>query len=177
MAKKYNKHKEKLGKKAIIILVCTVLIIAGVFIFTNIPGDKEKIASSYDNLTSTSHSFKSISFSDLKEKIDAGDKLVVYYGKTDCDACQDRIDDIQTLADTLVLKTIYYLNDAKLNDTERKELSVSYGIRKNFTPQVLAYEGGNKLAGTYDIMFGKSYTEDKDTLEFFKNAVSIVLNA
>ena len=52
-----------------------------------------------------------------------------------------------------------------------------YGVKKNFTPQLLSFKDGAKVLGTYEDMFGKAYDEELDTATNFKISVGHVLNS
>lgn len=173
--KKYNNQKVKLNGRAIAILIIALVLVVSVFTFTNLPSKKDKVIDTYSNLTST-HVFEKISYSKFVKLSKTEENFFVFYGKKDCDACQDRVVDVNSLAEQLNVNVIYYLDANSLNDEQKSELYNTYGVKKNFTPQLVAFKDGAKALGTYEDMFGKKYDESLDTKENFKTSVSHVLN-
>lgn len=176
MAKKYNKQKVKLTRNAIIILAVALVVVVSVIVFTNLPTEKKKINDTYSSL-STTHVFDKISYSEFKKKMNNKEEFILFYGKKDCEACQARINDLNSTAQTLNVKVIYYLDANSLSDTQKSELYNTYGVKKNFTPQLLSFKEGAKVLGTYEDMFGKAYNEELDTATNFKISVAHVLNS
>lgn len=177
MGKKYKKQKEKLGRNAIIILVATVLVVVSVLVFTNLPTDKSRIDDTYSSITSSDHVFQSISYGSLVKKIESGEEVIVFIGKKDCQACQERIGEVNSKAKTLNVKKIYYLNDNTLTADQRKTLSSKYKVRKSFTPQLIKFNDGAYVLGSFQDMFGLNYQESEDTATNFTVAIVHVLNA
>lgn len=177
MANKYKKEKTKLGKNAIIIIAVSILVIVGVFVFTNLPNPKKQIMDVYPSLTTSEHVFEKISYSQFEKKMEAKEQFFVFYGKKDCEACQARVADVNTTAASLKIKVVYYLDANSLSDEQKSELYNTYNVKKNFTPQLLSFNDGKKVLGTYEDMFGKTYVEADDTNTNFKTAIAHVLNA
>lgn len=177
MAKKYNKQKVKLGRNAIIILVVTLLVVVGVITLTNLPRKDKAITDTYSSLTTGNHVFEKISYKSFKSKVEKGEEFFLFYGKKDCAACQERVSDLNSLAQNLGVKTIYYLDANSLSDDQKSELYSTYRVKKNFTPQIISFKAGAKVLDSFTDMFDKTYNEETDTKENFKIACAHVLNS
>lgn len=145
--------KEKM--KTIILTIILIIIAAALIVALIVTRPKEEIKVDETESNEIMNKFNEYFYSSKR--------TVIYYASTGCSWCSLQSPILETIASDYNMD-YYYLDTAKISDSQRVDAMTKLGIEKHATPKTFIVENGEVI----DSVSG--YTEGREYVEFFKNS-------
>jgi hypothetical protein len=150
MAKYYNKLQPKLKPWPFIVIGAILLAFVLLMVILT-PSKQERFYTAYTQSgaeITKDHPFVEVSYQDLMKKVNAGEKLVVFFGFPTCQVCITEIkyyeSELKTQGVDEYISTIYYVNAQKLTEVQQTQFKETHNVDLADSPDLIYFE--NKVA-------------------------------